>query len=225
MWKVSQGLAAVNWLGCEWICVYWRNLLFWAEKKRMEMGNRSEKKLVVGGREESKMLKRTPRGACKPKWKLHHVSITAAGGHRLILGACTGQELPSCGTSSSGFFLGGQTSLYQLIQWQGSWSDGELEEWCSAGAALSFPFLLELQDFWFFCDCLVHCLLLDLMVAMRMIFYTSSLARFKPVLSSPLGQGRRWVQGTGRYEQWSNENCPAQCLWQQRSRPSSGACE
>lgn len=101
-----------------------------------------------------------------------------------------------------------------------------LEEWCCAGAALSVPLPLRAAGpSWLFYDCPVHPLLPDLMVAMYSIFYTNSLARFKPVLSSPLGQGRWWLQGSGQHEQWSNENYPAQCLWQQRSGPSSGACE
>lgn len=52
-----------------------------------------------------------------------------------------------------------------------------------------------------FCDCPVHSLLLDFMVAMHLIFYTSSLARFKPELCSPLGQGRGWLQGSGQHEE------------------------
>jgi len=57
-----SGVAAGTWLGCEWICVYWGNLLFWAEKKGVEMGNGREKKLMGGGQEENKMLEKMPGG-------------------------------------------------------------------------------------------------------------------------------------------------------------------
>lgn len=62
---------------------------------------------------------------CKPKRGWQPIPTTATVGYSLISGACTGQELPCRGRSSSGCFLGGRSSLYQLTWWQGSWSDGD----------------------------------------------------------------------------------------------------
>lgn len=65
------------------------------------------------------------RPLCKPKRGWQPIPTTAAVAYSLISGACTGQELPCRGRSSSGCFLGGRSSLYQLTRWQGSWSDGD----------------------------------------------------------------------------------------------------
>lgn len=57
--KVSQGLAAVSLLGCEGMYTG-ANCCSELRKKEWSWGNESEKNLIVGGREESKMLEKMP---------------------------------------------------------------------------------------------------------------------------------------------------------------------